>query len=379
MEKISRDNYEIWFIDYFDGTLDSRRREEFFEFLEANPDLKAEFEFYENTRVEPETTVHFSGKEKLKKQNINLQNYETWMIAMLENDLSGMEREEVLTFLKSHPHLEKELELFKSARLVPDADIVFPGRKNLRRSAIILSFTPTAKRVLSAAAVFLLLAISWILVNSLRPEGNQVAVQQEEVQPVPIASTEEKPVVKTAELKPVEKETRTKEDGVINVVPEPKTSHGEQFARVEEQRIETRSPNAQAHPGEDAEHKEEMERIPSRVPQLSIPQAPMASLEPEEEVSTPHINNGISHHHKEKALNMSDIFSKEELDELQASKDAGKDKDAESLVDLVLKKVKEVSRSKEVEFKTTKADKDNSITYALSVGNGFSISHTRTK
>ena len=41
---INRTNYEIYFIDYFDGRLDEKSQKELFAFLKANADLKDEFD-----------------------------------------------------------------------------------------------------------------------------------------------------------------------------------------------------------------------------------------------------------------------------------------------------------------------------------------------
>ena len=41
--KIDRSNYEIWFIDWLDGNLNSLQIEQLKLFLDQNPDLKEEF------------------------------------------------------------------------------------------------------------------------------------------------------------------------------------------------------------------------------------------------------------------------------------------------------------------------------------------------
>ena len=90
MEKmISRSNYEIVFIDYFDGKLDKIRVEELFKFLSVNQDLKEEFDQFMSVNAKPDLTLEFSGKEKLKKETITYLNYKTLLIGYLENDLSS--------------------------------------------------------------------------------------------------------------------------------------------------------------------------------------------------------------------------------------------------------------------------------------------------
>ena len=65
--KIDRNNYEVYFIDYFEGNLNREEREELFQFLFLNPDLKNEFdEFEKNYSNVPEDEYKY--KSELKKQ-----------------------------------------------------------------------------------------------------------------------------------------------------------------------------------------------------------------------------------------------------------------------------------------------------------------------
>jgi hypothetical protein len=100
--KINRSNYEIVFIDYFDGKLDNIREAELFQFLRENPDLKNEFDLFSTVNVEPDLDLKYSGKENLKKDLINITNYKTWLVAYLENDLSSDGRREIEKFLKDN-------------------------------------------------------------------------------------------------------------------------------------------------------------------------------------------------------------------------------------------------------------------------------------
>ena len=60
---ISRSNYEIVFIDYFDGKLDKAGQERLFAFLRANPDLEVEFNRYAGIHAEPDYNVSFVGQK----------------------------------------------------------------------------------------------------------------------------------------------------------------------------------------------------------------------------------------------------------------------------------------------------------------------------
>ena len=90
--KISRDNYEVFFIDYFEGNLNREEKEELQRFLSKNPDLKNEFDQFEEINVaEPEREYKY--KTELKKQvsdlgKVNEDTIDEYSIAFLEGDLN---------------------------------------------------------------------------------------------------------------------------------------------------------------------------------------------------------------------------------------------------------------------------------------------------
>lgn len=56
--KISRSNYEIFFLDYLDGTLSANRVDDFLDFLKNNPDLADELKGVSNISL-------YSGEQVL--------------------------------------------------------------------------------------------------------------------------------------------------------------------------------------------------------------------------------------------------------------------------------------------------------------------------
>ncbi len=191
--KITRKNYEQFFLDYFEGNLPDNRVGELMRFLDENPDLRDEFDVFELIRVDGDDGVHFPGKESLKKsvpvdvsagsdhtgsvqeysgpgsECISPDNYEEYFAAYVEGDLEKEERAEVEAFAASDPHYGRELELMRQTRLVPDPAIRFPRKGSLKRHHIGL----TARRVLhyasAAAAVFLLGVVAYTLFPLQQP------------------------------------------------------------------------------------------------------------------------------------------------------------------------------------------------------------------
>jgi hypothetical protein len=85
--QIDRSNYEIWFIDWLDGNLNSYQDEQLKLFLNHNQDLKEEFDdLTEVNLVSP--GILFQHKEYLKKSPSELSpsQFEYLCAAYLEGD-----------------------------------------------------------------------------------------------------------------------------------------------------------------------------------------------------------------------------------------------------------------------------------------------------
>lgn len=135
--KITRDNYQTYFLDYWEIGLDKETQQELVVFLQNNPDLLDEFNDCKdllNCKVQPDLNVKFPRKNILKKLDvnpvgsINVMNWEEVTIAWLEGDLNEEQKAEFEEFLKANPHLEKEIKLFQLTRLVPE-NIPFENKK----------------------------------------------------------------------------------------------------------------------------------------------------------------------------------------------------------------------------------------------------------
>ncbi len=158
--KLNRYNYEEFFILYLDNELDGETRREVDDFVQANPDLKAELDVLAQSRLIPDTEITFVDKGSLLRfdnSSISLSNYEEKLISYIDNELNEGERNEVERFAAAHPAVQKELNLLRQTKLQPEA-IVFPNRESLYRKeekARIISF----RWMRIAAAAVLLLAV----------------------------------------------------------------------------------------------------------------------------------------------------------------------------------------------------------------------------
>jgi hypothetical protein len=114
-----RTNYEIWLIDYLDGTLDETRVNQLISFLDENPDIKEEFSEILTYNIKP-VTGSFKHKNSLKKSASDLseKQFEYLCISAAENDLSEQQKEELETIVAENPEMRKTFELINRLKLV---------------------------------------------------------------------------------------------------------------------------------------------------------------------------------------------------------------------------------------------------------------------
>lgn len=133
--KITRDNYESFFLDYLEGNLEESRIDQFLDFLEKNPDLKEELHLFENIHL-PEQPHVFSGKKQLYKTPADEKDaFNLKAIALMEGDLKKEERQLFENQLAQNPELHKEAALFQHTRLVADQHIIYPDKDKLYKSS----------------------------------------------------------------------------------------------------------------------------------------------------------------------------------------------------------------------------------------------------
>lgn len=201
--KITRDNYESWFLDYLEGRLEEGRREDFLRFLDDNRDLKEELSGFEPVTLDlPE--VFFDGKETLKKEFFDLpEAFDQAAAARMEGDSEPAEALRFEDYLQRHPEKQADADLFLQTRLIPDLSIVFPGKENLvHRPVIRLMMTWTirvAAVLLVAALVFT--TLDWRL--DFPESGMEVAGTGAEItgtETDPLRRTESDPNQETGSL-----------------------------------------------------------------------------------------------------------------------------------------------------------------------------------
>lgn len=160
--KITRNNYEEFFLDFTEGKLESGLQREFERFLEENPDLRLELGEFENVTVEDNLNNRFDRKSSLKKDfspvgEIDEFNYEDFLIGKVENDLNPREAENLRQFISRNPFAVREQELYRKTILHPDPKILFPRKSDLKKYVVIPIFRRQTVAALAIAASILML------------------------------------------------------------------------------------------------------------------------------------------------------------------------------------------------------------------------------
>lgn len=135
---ITKENYEIFAVDYCDGNLSGQEEKAFLAFLEQHPEIKEEVELFFDAAPLAKPAVRFSQKNQLKQKEIKAvaaideENYEEYFIAALEDDLNADGRKNLSEFLRQNVHLQKEFALTQKLKIAPDKQTVFPAKAQLK-------------------------------------------------------------------------------------------------------------------------------------------------------------------------------------------------------------------------------------------------------
>lgn len=354
---ISRNNYEIYFLDYFEGRLDKATTASLFAFLDTNPDLKNEFGNYYALNLEPDKSISFRNKDRLKKDAITFFNYKTWLIKDLEHELNVDEKNMLNDFIKLHPALISERDVFSGTRLKADTGIVFRGKLSLKRNGRLIPLNRNARITLSAAA-----AIALFIITYYSFTGN-----------------------------------RSPEKVVVDIQPEkePNISAGKEKTQASESKPETGNRSfAGRSVASGTNHIAVLENKNVRREE-ELPSTTVAIIDPivNDSVTTSENNLGVRINPEEDKTNtnqqhtiqqipipqnaLTDIFDEEELAELKNSEKqvSHVNTKLETLADLASSEIQRISRKADISISKNKNDA-GATTYAFSVGK-LSFSHTK--
>lgn len=155
---ITRENYEIYFMDYLDGTLPDEYREELKAFLLVNPDLRELLDGMNRVRLRPGQEV-FGKKEGLKQQ-VSGKEIAYHAIAEMEGVITPEEKLWVRDNVEEKV-FAGEVEAYRSVRVIPDSNCIFGKKEELRRRPAMIVLMKRYAGV-AAVAIFAIVLVMYI-------------------------------------------------------------------------------------------------------------------------------------------------------------------------------------------------------------------------
>jgi hypothetical protein len=207
---ITRNNYEEYFLLYADNEIPDTERKTVEQFILDNPDLKPELDIFLSLKFTTDTDIVFENKELLKRHTastINIENFESYQLLFLDNELPDELTGEFHSFNASHPDAQANMDLLARTKLEADTQIIYPDKnallsENIDRRRAIPMF-PYWMRI--AAAAVIILAISLNSFNPFESEQSSIAIAD---------------VVKPEILNPNNKSTATAETNGFSTSPD---------------------------------------------------------------------------------------------------------------------------------------------------------------
>lgn len=158
--KITRQNYEHWFIDFIEGNLNASDEAMVRKFVLLNPDLATELEEIMEFTVVPETK-QFEQKDLLKQDPLKaideITKFERLSIAYLENDLDKNEQAELDRIILNSNQKKEAFQLLQKTKLSADVNISYSAKNKLKKLFVVPAKTFNYKILYRVAAIFVLL------------------------------------------------------------------------------------------------------------------------------------------------------------------------------------------------------------------------------
>ena len=116
---ITRENYEIYFIDYLDKNLSDKQLAELNAFLLKNPDLAEELDFLPEIKLDsPVKSLDTTRlKKDISKLSLNEENADELLVSLIENDYPDSKKEALIEWVENNQSISKNFDLYKKPKL----------------------------------------------------------------------------------------------------------------------------------------------------------------------------------------------------------------------------------------------------------------------
>ena len=129
--KITRENYEAYYLDYLEGTLSKNELEIFTTFIQENPDLKMDDNLLPTFHTDEQIILPTDIQAKIKAIPSLETEFSKLAIGEIEGILTPTEHTKFENLLKENMRYENEFKLYQQTKLVADKNIQFPAKLKL--------------------------------------------------------------------------------------------------------------------------------------------------------------------------------------------------------------------------------------------------------
>lgn len=140
MEEINRDNYEIYALDYLEGTLSDELCVAFNAFLALNSDIAEELHGCDEAALDPKQASAMSFDNAQIKINVTAtahiseHDYESWFAQAADGSLNRQMQVELQEFLDENPALMNDFLQYGRTILKPDLNVEMPAAAHLKHA-----------------------------------------------------------------------------------------------------------------------------------------------------------------------------------------------------------------------------------------------------
>ncbi len=136
--RINTENYELFLVDYLEGTLAAELKEELLLFLDEHPEIKEEAEGYFDLVLKPDSSKVNGlslkkNEDQLPPMPFDTADSDMLFAAALEGDLNEGEKEALRVLTLSDIKFQKDKALFSNTILKADENLKFGEREKLYR------------------------------------------------------------------------------------------------------------------------------------------------------------------------------------------------------------------------------------------------------
>ncbi len=162
MDRINKNNFEAYFLDFHEGRLNPEEEKAVMAFVQENPECFDSFEDYDSVTL-PVPDVNYPDKSDLFRTEVSMPEADEWeylCIAYMEGDLSGEELADFKNQARASSDKQKTLDFFLVTKSIPDETVQYENKKELKKKTVLIP-----RWMYGAVAAAAILILGWIIIS----------------------------------------------------------------------------------------------------------------------------------------------------------------------------------------------------------------------